>query len=128
MVSHKARADPLGGLLSSVNGIDSSLFEHKALKDVHKTDSVQSSSRSASTQSMGALERDSAVTDKAMNRSPQAGPVRPSPPPSTSWSHSSTSMGSRAKGSQFDALLGDLTLNSSTRWLLDTCTLHPWLG
>lgn len=125
MVSHKTKADPLGGLLSSVNGIDSSLFEHKALKDINKADAAQPSSRSASTQSMGALERDSAVTDKAMNKSPPAGPARPSQHPSASWSHSNTSMGSRAKGSQFDALLGDLALNSSTRWVLDTCTLHP---
>ena len=118
MVSQKTKADPLGGLLSNLNGIDSSLFEHKALKDIHKPENAQIAARSASNHSMASPDGSRARTDKAINRSPPAGPSRPSQAPSTSWSHSGTNMSSQAKGSQFDALLGDLSLTGSSRWVI----------
>ena len=115
MVSNKGAADPLGGLLSNLNGIDSSLFEHKALKDISKTETGQAYSRSAGAHTTGSPETGTAATDRAINRSPAAGPIRPSQASSTSRGHNSSSKSSRAKGSQFDVLLGDLALGSSTR-------------
>ena len=114
-MSNKSTADPLGSLLSNLNGIDSSLFEHKALKDIDKADNGQIHSGSGSAHSWGSPETGISGTDKAINRSPAAGPNRPTQAPSAIWGHNSSSMSSRAKGSQFDALLGDLALGSSAR-------------
>src|SRR5579875_1083416 len=105
MVSNKGTADPLGGLLSNLNGIDSSLFEHKALRDMSKTDTGQAHPRSAGAHTTGSPETGTAGTDRAINRSPAAGPIRPSQASGTSWGHNSSSKSSRAKGSQFDVLL-----------------------